>query len=97
MFYIGCNVSVHLKIQEDLFIFKKAGCSSRFDLSEDCDSDKRPEEIGSRDQPNTCPALLELHSTQTRCRSRTFTVPAQQREDCSLPLLLVSIQEIFLF
>lgn len=32
-----------------------------------CDIDKRPGETGYGEQSNTCPALQELHSTQTRC------------------------------
>ncbi len=74
-------VWVHLKTEADLLIFKRAGGEAdggEFGLGCGCDNDKRPGEISYGDQSNTCPALHELHSTQTRCGSRKCRVPAQE-------------------
>lgn len=63
---------------------KKAGWGAEggeFDLG--CDNDKRPGEMGYGDHSNTCPALHELRSTQTRCGRRECSVPAQEGGDCS--------------
>lgn len=60
---------------------KKVGWGEGFDLG--CDNDKRPGEMGYGDHSNTCPALHELHSTQTRCGRGERSVPAQEGGDHS--------------